>query len=124
MQLSEAEWKVMRVLWERSPANARDVLEGLSASTEWAYTTTKTILGRLVEKGVLAEHKRANTSFYEPLVTRDEARRTAVRNLLDRAFDGTFGSLLHHLADGEKLSKRDREKLREVLDGKGRKGAR
>jgi len=124
MHLSEAEWKVMRVLWERSPANAREVLEGLASETDWAYTTTKTILSRLVEKGVLAEHKRANTSFYEPLVSRDDARRTAVRSLLDRAFDGTFGSLLHHLADGERLSKRDREKLREVLEGKGRKNAR
>ena len=65
---------VMNALWERSPANARDVLEHCEPETSWAYTTVKTLLARLVDKGALAERKRANTSLYEPLVSRTEAR--------------------------------------------------
>lgn len=63
MKLSDTEWTVMHVLWKRSPASVRDVLEAVEADTGWAYTTVKTILGRLAEKGVVAVRKRANTSL-------------------------------------------------------------
>ncbi len=120
MHLSEAEWKVMRILWDRHPATAREVLEDLEAETGWAYTTTKTILARLADKEAVSVEMRGNTSLYRPLVTRDLARKSAVRSLVDRAFDGTLGSLLHHLIDEEKLSTRDRAKLREMLDAERR----
>lgn len=115
MKLSDAEWMVINVVWERSVATARDVHEHTEAQTGWAYTTVRTILSRLVEKGALRMRKRANTSLYEPLISRQEARRSALRSLLDRAFDGTFGSLLQHLVADEKLSKKDRQKLRAML---------
>ena len=116
MKLSDAEWTVMNALWERSPANARDVLEHCEAETSWAYTTVKTLLARLVGKGALAERKRANTSLYEPLVSRTEARHSALRSLLDKAFDGAFGPLLQHMVSDEKLSKRDRRELTSMLE--------
>ena len=105
----------MHVLWKRSPASVRDVLEAVEADTGWAYTTVKTILGRLAEKGVVAVRKRANTSYYEPQVSRQQARQTAVRSLIDKAFDGTFGSLIQHLVIDERLSQRDRERLAEMM---------
>ncbi len=115
MRLSDAEWTVMNVVWDSSPVTAREVLEGIEPGTEWAYTTVKTMLARLVDKGALRVQKRANTSLYEPLVTRRQAQRSALRSLLDKAFDGTFGSLLQHLVADEKLSKRDRAKLASML---------
>ena len=120
MHLSEAEWKVMRILWDRHPATAREVLEDLEAETGWAYTTTKTILARLAEKGAVKATKRANTSLYAPVVTRDAARKEAVKGLLERAFDGTFGSLMHHLVDQHKLTARERRDLQTLLDERGK----
>jgi len=113
--LSEAEWKVMKCLWDRHPASTRDVLEVVHAETGWAYTTVKTMLARLVEKGAVKARTRANTSMYEPLVARDEARRSAVRALLDRAFDGVSGSLVHFMIDDQTLSKKDRAELAQML---------
>jgi BlaI family penicillinase repressor len=115
MKLNDSEWTVMQAVWEHSPASARDVLERVQAETAWAYSTLKTVLARLVEKGALTERKRGNTSFYEPLVTRDAARREAVHSLLDKAFDGTFGSLVQHMAASEKLTRKEREKLARML---------
>jgi BlaI family transcriptional regulator, penicillinase repressor len=115
MKLNDSEWTVMQAVWESSPANARDVLERVHAETDWAYTTVKTLLARLVEKGALHEEKLGKTSVYEPLVTRESARKAAVRSLLDKAFDGTFGSLVQHMAASEKLSKKEREKLARML---------
>lgn len=121
MRLSDAEWAVMQAVWIGAPASARDVLERVEDERGWAYTTVKTLLARLVEKGALVEKKRANTSYYEPAVTRDEARRAAVGGLLDRAFGGSFVELVAHMAKFEKLSKRDREELAKRLAAEERK---
>jgi predicted transcriptional regulator len=76
----------------------------------------------------LGEKKRVYVSFFEPLVTQEEARHEAVRSLLHKAFDGTFGSLVQHMAASEKLSRKEKQKLARMLadlDNKGRdtKGA-
>lgn len=115
VKLSDAEWTVMNAVWTGAPASARDVLERVHGETGWAYSTVKTLLARLVEKGAVGERKRANTSIYEPLISRSQARRSALRALLDTAFDGAFGSLMQHMVADEKLSKRDRAKLAEML---------
>ena len=115
MKLSDTEWTVMNAVWQEHPASARDVLERVESRTGWAYSTVKTTLARLVEKGALAVRMRANTGRYEPLITRGQARRSALRNILDRAFDGTVGSLVQHLISEEKLSARERAKLAQVL---------
>lgn len=122
MKLSDTEWIVMNAVWEAAaPVSARDVLD--SVESAWAYTTVKTLLSRLAEKGVVSENKRANTNYYEALITRDQARGDALHLLVDKAFDGTIGSLLQHMVSREKLSKRDKERLAELmseLDAKGR----
>ena len=115
MKLTDSEWTVMNALWRHSPASTRDVLDTLGHETDWAYTTVKTMLERLVEKGALSSRRRANKNLYEPRITREEARRTAVRSLLDKAFDGAFGPLLQHIVADEKLSGRDRRELERML---------
>src|SRR5262245_15131617 len=125
LRLSDAEWTVMSAIWERSPASARDVLEAAGPATGWAYTTVKTILDRLVEKQALKTRRRANVILYEPRVTRVAARAAAVRSLVDRAFEGAFGSLVQHMLTEERLSARERAELRALLDaglGKNRRG--
>ncbi len=116
MHLSDAEWTVMSALWERSPASARDVLERVERGTDWSYSTVRTLLGRLVEKEAVRVRMRGNQGLYDPIVTRGKARRSAVRSLVDRAFDGAFGTLLQHLVAEEKLSKKDRERLAAMLE--------
>jgi BlaI family transcriptional regulator, penicillinase repressor len=115
MRLSDAEWTVMQAVWNRAPASARDVLDEVGEETGWAYTTVKTLLARLVEKGALSEGRQANINIYEPRITRNEARGSALRSLLDRAFDGTFGSLFQHLIKEERLSARDKQTLERML---------
>ena len=119
-ELSDAEWKVIRALWTRHPASARDVLEALHGETGWAYTTVKTLLARLVAKKAAAVRLRANTSLYEPLMTEDEARRTEVKLLVDRAFGGASVPLLRFVLADEKLSAKDRAELREMLERAGK----
>ena len=85
MRFTEAEWMLMNALWGEHPATARELAERLPETVEWAYTTIKTMLSRLVSKGAIEERKRGNTSLYEPVVTREKARRSALRSLVQRA---------------------------------------
>jgi BlaI family transcriptional regulator, penicillinase repressor len=115
-QLSAAEWKVMRCLWRRSPASAREVREALREETGWAYTTVRTLLARLEAKGAVRSSRRGSTSAYEPLLRESQARAGALRALLERAFDGAFGGLAAFLIDDGHLSKRDRAELARRLE--------
>ncbi len=116
MRLSDGEWKVMEAVWAGGAVTARDVHDAVGPGTAWAYTTVKTMLDRLVRKGALAVRRDGPAGVYEARVTRAAARGTAVRGLVERAFDGAFAPLLHHLVEGRTLSPREREDLRRLLD--------
>lgn len=115
MRFNDSEWLVMRRLWQSAPATVRDVLEALEGQTGWAYSTVKTVLQRLADKGAIDVEKRGNVSWFTPLVGEERAQRTALRSLLDRVFGGNVGGLVQHLADDEELSDADREELAELL---------
>ena len=115
MKLTEMEWQIMNALWSRYPATARDLTEYLPEDNQWAYTTIKTMLTRLVAKNAVSERKRGNTSVYEPLVSRKKARSSALRSLLNQAFDGSVEPLMHFLVEDKKLSEKERKTLAEIL---------
>ena len=120
MKLTEAEWLIMNALWDRHPATTREIAERLPTSVNWAYTTIKTMLDRLLAKGAVTARKRANTSVYEPIISRQKARRSALRALADQAFGGALGPLMHFLVEDQKLTDKQRRQLVQALD-KGRK---
>ena len=115
MKLTQAEWQIMKALWTKHPATAREVMSRLPKGVSWAYTTIKTMLARLVEKKVVSECKNSNTSIYEPLLSQRKARLIAFRSMLDQAFDGATDPLLHFLLEEEQLSAKQKEKLVEIL---------
>jgi len=116
MKLTETEWQIMNCLWERHPATARGIAERLPERIKWAYTTIRTLLARLAQKGAVREYKEGNTSLYEPLLTRDNARRSALKTLVNQAFDGAFGPLLHFLVNDQSLSPQQRKELTQALE--------
>ena len=116
MRFSEAEWKVMRAVWRRPGSTVREIVAELAGETGWSYSTVKTMLARLSEKDALSVEKDANVCRYTATVRERDARRSAVHSLLDRAFDGALGSLVHHLVAEEKLSRRELEELRGLLE--------
>ena len=121
MKLTEPEWIIMNVLWDRHPAKARGIVERLPAGVNWAYTTVKTMLDRLVEKRAVKKSKRGKIAYYEPVLSRRQARRTALRTVLDQAFEGAFGPMMHFLAEDEDLSARERRELSKILAHRDKK---
>ena len=115
MKLTQAEWQIMKVLWKQHPATARDIMARLPKGVSWAYTTIKTMLARLVEKKVVSESKKSNTSIYEPLLSQRKARLIAFRSMLDQAFDGATDPLLHFLLEEKQLSAKQKKELAKIL---------
>ena len=115
MKLTEAEWQVMNALWVEHPATARQVVDRLGREVRWAYTTVKTMLTRLAEKGAVRESKQGTISVYDPLVSQRNARLHAVRALLDQAFDGAMGPLVHFLVEEKQLTPKVKKELMKVL---------
>jgi BlaI family penicillinase repressor len=118
MKLTEPEWLIMNLLWDKHPANARGIFERLPRGVSWAYTTVKTTLDRLVEKKAVRKKKDGNIGYYEPVLTKKQARSTAIKMLLNHAFDGAFGPMMHFLAENENLSAKQRKELVKILSEK------
>jgi BlaI family penicillinase repressor len=120
MRLTQAEWQIMNALWEEHPATARELMQRLPRGVSWAYTTIKTMLSRLVEKKAVSEQKQGNTSLYKPLVSQKKARRSAFKSMLDQAFEGAVGPLMHFLIEDEQLSEKQIQQIFQILQKKSK----
>jgi len=116
MKLSDAEWEIMNALWKGHPTTAREIMERLPDEVSWAYTTVKTMLTRLVSKQVVSERKRGNTSIYAPLITQVSARRSALRNLVQRVLGGKVEPIMHFLVEDQELTESERARLIQMLE--------
>ena len=87
-ELTEAEWAIMKVVWSDEPCAAGSVQEALAKSKNWAYSTVKTTMDRMAEKGFLKITKVRNLQLFSSTVSEIEAKRGELRKMLKNAFDG------------------------------------
>lgn len=121
-RLSEGEWRLMHAVWtaaRQGPATARQIEAALGDERTWAYTTVKTMLERLVTKGVLTRRRQGLTVEYQPRLSRQDAQRAELENFTAGVFEGRPEPLVHHLLRAERLSARDRKALRGLLKKAG-----
>jgi BlaI family penicillinase repressor len=115
VSISDAEWQVMNAIWEGQPLTAHEVIEALAGEAEWAPATIKTMLHRLVKKGVLTYEAQGNRYVYRSRVLRADCVRQASRSFLERVFGGESSSLLAHFLRNANLSANDIAQLRQLL---------
>ncbi len=125
VELTEVEWEIMKVVWARQPCAAGTVQEELARTRNRAYSTVKTLMDRMVEKGFLRIEKIRNLQLFTACVSEVEARRGEFRKMLKRAFDGALTPMMQFLIEHERLSKQEAAKLRELVDrSEGKKSGR
>ena len=113
--ISEAEWKVMRLLWGKSPQPAYDLTVELSRQEGWSTSTVKTLLSRLQKKKAIQVQRYKNLFLYSPAVTEQECIAREADSFLDRMFGGSVEPLLVHFANRRKVTPAHLEQLRRVL---------
>src|ERR1700735_3369101 len=102
--LSRAEWKVMKVVWELRKAMAREVYTIAGEQHSWTPATVKTILKRLVDKGYVTTTPLGNGSVYRPARTALATLQSAADALMTNAVEGATGPLLTHMVERSSLS--------------------
>ncbi len=111
-----SEWDLLEALWARERGTARDVTEALAQRRGWAPSTVKTLLDRMVQKGLVSARQVGNVWEYTPAVKPVEARRAAWTDMVDKAFGGAIAPALHFLARDARLSRKQLAELRELLE--------
>ena len=113
-QISDAEWDVMSVLWETSPLTGSEVAERMGAHPK----TVKTLLTRLVKKGVLRYREEGNRYLYRPVFPRERYVAAESRSFVERVFGGEATPALLHFVENVELSEEDIRELRAILERK------
>ena len=108
--------EVMRVLWDRGPSTANETLAVVEPETQWKPKTVQTLLKRLVQKGVLSYEKRGREFVFHTEASEEECEHAVSRNFLSRFFGGELAPFLSRFVEREKLSAREVDELRKILD--------
>ena len=116
VELTEAEWAIMKVVWEKGPCAAGTVQEALAKSKDWAYSTVKTTMDRMAEKGFLEIDKIRNLQLFRSCISEVDAKRREFRKMLKRAFDGALTPMMQFLIEHEGLSREEASQLRRLAN--------
>ncbi len=122
-ELFEGEWAILEVVWECEPCAAPTVQEALKESRGWAYTTVKTMMDRMVRKGLLTTERIRNLYLYRSAVTRAQAQRSELLRTAQRAFKGALTPMMQFLIENEKLSEQEYQHLEHLIQNRKREKA-
>lgn len=115
-RISDAEWDVMKVLWERGALPAAEVVDALAGQKDWSPRTVKTLLNRLVRKGALEYEVSGRHYVYRARVAREACVRKETRSFLSRVFDGAAAPSLVRFIEAADLSSAELQQLRDLLE--------
>lgn len=127
IELTEAEWTVIKVVWETEPATAPAIQEKLFKPTQWTYSTVRTLMDRMVGKGLLRAEKSGKLTLYRTAVTRAQAQRGELLYALKHAFNGALTPLVQCLLDTNDISPAELSQIKQLIatyEKTGGKGAR
>lgn len=117
--LTDGELRLMQVLWDRSRATVGEVVDSLAGPRKPAYNTVLTLL-RILEQKRYVTHEKAGRAFvYAPVIDRRQARRSAVRHLLNRFFDDSPAALVLNLLEQEQIDDMEIRRLRQHIEKSG-----
>ena len=118
MQISDAEWQVMKIVWMQGEQTSTDLIRVLAERFDWSKSTVQTLLARLVEKGCLTRKKEGKFFVYSALLTLDQSRDLLVQDIKDKVCSRRIKNLLADLIVGCDFTLTDLEDLEAVISEK------
>ncbi len=115
-EITDAEWDILKVVWQQQPCAAGNVQEALQQQRNWAYSTVKTTMDRMVKKGILKISKIRNLQLFSANITESQAKRSEILKTIKRAFDGALTPMMQFLLENEQWSKKELQQLKELVD--------
>src|SRR4051812_10483882 len=117
VRMGRMQLRIMKVLWERGFASAREITEALSRERAVAHSTVQTLLRKLEAKGAVRHEVAERTFLFHPAVDSRRVTRAATRDLIERVFGGSAAGLVTHLLKEERIPPEELEAIRNLIDG-------
>lgn len=111
-KIFESEYKFACIVWEKEPVSVKELIQLCNEELEWKRTTTYTVLKRLCERGILKNNDGVVTSLY----TKEQIQYSESRQFLDKTFDGSLPGFMAAFLKGKKISDKEIQELRQMLD--------
>lgn len=115
-KISDAEWEVMKIIWNHSDITSINIIQELKNKAEWKPATVKSLINRLLNKNVIGFNKLGYEYLYFALVSEDECIKLESKSFIDRVFNGSIKSMLLTFAQSNEVSKMDIEELKNILN--------
>ena len=117
--LTEAELRLMDVLWKKEAATVSDVVAALPHNEPLAYSTVLTTLRILERKGYVSHEKEGRAYVYQPVVGREDARRSVVRYMMSRFFNNSPETLVLNILENEAVDPEVLKRMKQMVDDSG-----
>ena len=118
MQISDAEWQVMKIIWMQGEQTSTDLIKVLEKRFSWSKSTIQTLLARLVEKECLTREKQGKSFIYSALLTQEDSKKLLVKDIKDKVCSRRMKRLLADLIKECDFTLADLEGLEEVISKK------
>lgn len=118
IELTETEWTIIKAIWENEPCTAPAIQQELEKKTAWTYSTVRTVMDRMVVKGLLAAKKERNVTLYSSTVTRAQAQRGELLYALKNAFNGALTPMVQCLIETKDLNAEELAQLESLIQAK------
>ncbi len=115
-KMGKVQLKIMGVLWSRGQATAREITDELNQLEPIAHSTVQTLLRGLMEKQAVAYEQQGRTFVFRPLVREEKVRVSATRDLISHVFDGSVKELISHLLTNERVSRKELDEIKNLID--------
>jgi BlaI family penicillinase repressor len=114
--ISEAEWEVMKALWEESPVSVNELTDRLAPTKRWHRKTVRTMLNRLLRKGAVGNSVVDGMYRYYPALSKENCTRSATERFIDRVFDGSLAPMIAQFVRRRPLTAEEKRELRKLLN--------
>lgn len=116
--ISDAELQVMKLIWERHPVTASEIVEILQSTNDWSPTTIYTFINRLVKKQAVCITKGKSSNICTPLISLEEYRKRENKSFLKKIYNGSLKLMVTSMVEDHDLSEEEIAELRKYLDDK------
>jgi BlaI family transcriptional regulator, penicillinase repressor len=120
IKLGRVQTQIMQVLWDRGEATAREITEELNRSSPIAHSTVQTLLRGLLEKQAVSFKEQGRTFVFRATVASDNVRKSATKDFIGRVFNGSAKELVSYLLKNEKLSAREMDEIKALIQSKNK----
>ena len=120
-ELAAAEWEILKIVWKEEPCAAGTVQDALQKSKNWAYSTVKTTMDRMVKKNFLKTKNIRHLQLFSSNITEEEAQRNEIFKTIKRAFNGALTPMMQFLLQNENFSEKEIKELRSFVNKAARR---